>query len=131
MSALIEQATVDGYKEAEQMTGFFTMIEDNVAIPFATKVLGVEVTVEAVDPTEDEQMGRCLFPGSVPAASADPGPAVAGSGAGRRGVDRGVPGMVDRVLVVTGKPHRLPPQVQVWVDARRRYRLSHEQLATP
>ena len=42
-------------------------------------------------------------------------------------MDRGVPGLVCRV--VTGTPDRLPPQVQVWVDARRRYRLSPAQVA--
>jgi hypothetical protein len=39
--------------------------------------------------------------------------------------------VVDRgeVWVVTRKPALLPPQVQVWVDARRRYGLSHAQVA--
>ena len=37
--------------------------------------------------------------------------------------------MVERVLVVTGKPDRLPPQVRVWVDARRLHQLSHAQVA--
>jgi hypothetical protein len=32
-------------------------------------------------------------------------------------------------VVVTGKPDRLPPQLQVWVDARRRCRLSYAQVA--
>jgi hypothetical protein len=44
-------------------------------------------------------------------------------------VDRGVPGLVHRVMVVTGTPGRLPSQLQVWVDARGRYRLSHAQVA--
>jgi hypothetical protein len=44
-------------------------------------------------------------------------------------VDRGIPGLVDRVVVVSGKADRLPPQLQLWVDARRRYRLSHAQVA--
>jgi len=37
--------------------------------------------------------------------------------------------MVERVLIVTGKPDRLPPQVRVWVDARRRHQLSHAPVA--
>lgn len=41
---------------------------------------------------------------------------------------RGVPGLVDWGVVVTGTPGRLPPQLQIWVDARRRYRLSHAQV---
>jgi hypothetical protein len=56
LAALIEQATVDAYNESEQTTGFFTMIEENLALPFVTQVLGVPVTVEAVDLTEDERI---------------------------------------------------------------------------
>ena len=36
ISALIEQATVDAYNESEQATGFFTMMEENLAVPFVT-----------------------------------------------------------------------------------------------
>src|SRR5690348_12892184 len=56
LAALIEQATVDAYSESEQTTGFFTMIEENLALPFVTQVLGVSVTVAAVDLTEDERI---------------------------------------------------------------------------
>jgi len=56
LAALIEQATVDAYDESEETTGFFTMIEENLALPFVTQVLGVPVTVEAVDLTEDERI---------------------------------------------------------------------------
>jgi len=49
LDKLIEEATVDCYNESEEVTGIFTMIEDNLAVPFATTVLGVEVTVERVD----------------------------------------------------------------------------------
>jgi hypothetical protein len=48
LDKLIEEATVDCYDEDEQATGFFTMIEDNLDLPFATRVLGVEVSVVAV-----------------------------------------------------------------------------------
>jgi hypothetical protein len=54
--AMIEQATVDCYNESEQVTGFFTMLEDNLVVPFGIQVLGVEVTIEAVDLTGDEQI---------------------------------------------------------------------------
>lgn len=30
---------------------------------------------------------------------------------------------------MTAKPNRLPPQLQAWADARRRFRLSHAQVA--
>ncbi|GAA2617268.1 hypothetical protein GCM10010399_55330 [Dactylosporangium fulvum] len=42
LDALVEEATVDCYNEDEQLTGLFTMIEDNLALPFTTEVLGVD-----------------------------------------------------------------------------------------
>lgn len=47
---------MDAYNESEQAVGFYTMIEDNLDLPFQTEVLGVEVTVEEVDITEDDQV---------------------------------------------------------------------------
>ena len=49
LDALVEEATVDAYGEEEQVIGFFTMIEDNLEIPFETTILGVKVEVESVD----------------------------------------------------------------------------------
>ncbi len=40
---------MDAYGESEQVLGLFTMIEDNLDLPFVTKVLGLNVTVEKVD----------------------------------------------------------------------------------
>ncbi len=56
LDALIAQATVDCYHDSECVTGFYTMLEDNLATPFQTVVLGVDVTVTAVDLTVDEQI---------------------------------------------------------------------------
>ena len=53
---LIEAATVDCYNDSEYVTGFYTMIEDHLATPFHTEVLGVEVTVTKVDLTADDQI---------------------------------------------------------------------------
>ncbi|HEV2373581.1 MAG TPA: hypothetical protein VGS19_15585 [Streptosporangiaceae bacterium] len=58
LDALIEQATVDAYGEDEQMAGFQAMLEERLAVPFRTTVLGVEVTVTKID----------LLPGSGVAA---------------------------------------------------------------
>jgi len=49
LDKLIEEATVDCYNESEEVSGIFTMLEDNLEVPFATKILGVDVTVERVD----------------------------------------------------------------------------------
>lgn len=56
LDALVEEATVDCYGEDEQVTGLFTMIEDNLALPFRTVVLGVGVAVENVDLTVSGQI---------------------------------------------------------------------------
>ena len=46
---MIEEATVDCYDELEQASGFYTMMEDHLAVPFTTQVLGVEVSVVGVE----------------------------------------------------------------------------------
>jgi hypothetical protein len=56
LDQLIAEATIDAYNESEQKSGFYTMIEDYLAMPFRTEVLGVEVTVERIDMTIDEQI---------------------------------------------------------------------------
>ena len=56
LAEMIEEATVDAYGEVELVTGWFTMIDDNLAVPFETKVLGVPVTVERVDLNRSEQI---------------------------------------------------------------------------
>lgn len=40
---------MDCYNESEELTGLYTMIEDNVALPFTTRVLDVDVEVEELD----------------------------------------------------------------------------------
>ena len=56
LDAMVTQATVDCYNDDEQVTGLFTLIEDNLAVPFPTEVLGVPVTVESVDLSDAGQI---------------------------------------------------------------------------
>jgi hypothetical protein len=49
LAALIEEATVDAYGEAEQLGGFHAVLNEHVEVPFTTTVLGVEVTVVGID----------------------------------------------------------------------------------
>jgi hypothetical protein len=56
LAALIADATVDCYNESEAVTGFFTMIEDHLEVPFAAVVLGVDVEVTGVELTEREEI---------------------------------------------------------------------------
>jgi hypothetical protein len=53
---LVEEAIVDAYDESEQRGGLFTRMEDQLALPFETNVLGVPVTVERIDLTEANEV---------------------------------------------------------------------------
>jgi hypothetical protein len=53
VAEMIEEATVDAYDESEQATGWFTMFENHLDLPFDTDVLGVRVTVEKIDLRDD------------------------------------------------------------------------------
>ncbi len=50
---LIEEATVDAHDESEQLVGLVTMLEEHLAVPFQTSVLGADVTVTRVDQSDD------------------------------------------------------------------------------
>ncbi len=39
LEALIEEAVVDAYGDEEQTGGFFTMIEEHLALPFSVSIL--------------------------------------------------------------------------------------------
>lgn len=60
LDALVEEAIVDCYDESEQAMGLFAMLEQHLKLPFVTRVLGVEVTVEEIDVTDrDEIVAIC------------------------------------------------------------------------
>src|SRR5258708_23520741 len=52
LDELVEEAIVDAYGEDEQLTGFYTMIEENLALPFTTRALSVEATVAGIHPPD-------------------------------------------------------------------------------
>ena len=56
LDALITEATADCYNDSECVTGFYTMLIDNLAVPFQTMVLGMDVAVADIDLTDDEQI---------------------------------------------------------------------------
>jgi hypothetical protein len=55
LDELIEEAIVDCHDEEEQANGFFTIMDDNLALPFMTPILGVEASVAAI---EMDEFGR-------------------------------------------------------------------------
>lgn len=65
LDKLIEEATTDAYNESEQAGGFFTMIEENLALPFVTQVLGQEVTVAKIDITKRDEIVAICARGKV------------------------------------------------------------------
>ncbi|PPK63801.1 calcium-binding protein [Actinokineospora auranticolor] len=56
IDALIAEATVDCYNDSECVTGFYTMLENKLMVPFHTEVLGVDVAVTGVVLGEDDQV---------------------------------------------------------------------------
>jgi hypothetical protein len=56
LAEMIEEATVDAYDESEQATGWFTMFEEHLALPFDTVVLGVPVRVTRIDHRDDKRL---------------------------------------------------------------------------
>ncbi len=56
LDQMIEEAVVDAYGESEQVASFYSMLDDNLGVPFQTEVLGLAVTVERIDITADGQI---------------------------------------------------------------------------
>jgi hypothetical protein len=53
LDALVGEAIVDCYDREEQAAGLYTLVQDNLATPFQTQVLGLDVLVEDVDLRDD------------------------------------------------------------------------------
>jgi hypothetical protein len=49
LDELIEEATVDCHDEEDQVNGFFAIMEENLALPFMTPILGVDASVAAIE----------------------------------------------------------------------------------
>lgn len=92
LDELVEQAIVDAYGDDEQTIGFYSMINDNLSLPFTTTVLGVEARVKRVDVTASGIVAICI-----------------------RGSDRQAIPILDLVLPVP------PPHGSEWIAAYRRW----------
>jgi hypothetical protein len=64
LDAMIEEATVDCYNESEQATGIFTMMQEHLALPFQTVVLGTSATVVEIDITDRDEIVAVCTSGS-------------------------------------------------------------------
>ncbi len=56
LDELVEDALVDAYGESEQVTAFYTMMENDLRLPFETEILGMTVIVDGIDITDDDQL---------------------------------------------------------------------------
>ena len=56
LDELVEEAIVDANGEEEAAMGFYTMLENDLKLPFDTEVLGVKVTVESIDFAGDDRL---------------------------------------------------------------------------
>ena len=56
LDAMIEEAIIDAYNDEEQITGLFTMLEEHLALPFDTEILGITVTVTKIDLTASNEI---------------------------------------------------------------------------
>jgi hypothetical protein len=59
LDALVAEATIDCDDETECVMGFYTMIGDQLATPFLTRVLGVDVTVSGIDLSGEQIVAVC------------------------------------------------------------------------
>lgn len=61
---MVEEAMVDCYNESEQVDGLFTLLQEHLAVPFASEFLGLPITVERVELNpQDEIVAVCTRAG--------------------------------------------------------------------
>lgn len=65
LDALVAEATVDCYNDDEAVTGLFTLIDEHLAVPFQTEVLGIPVTVKKVDLSVDGEIAAVCVRGKA------------------------------------------------------------------
>lgn len=60
LDELVEEAIIDAYGEDEQRVGLLTMMQEHLAVPFLTEILGTAVRIERVDLNDaDEIVAIC------------------------------------------------------------------------
>jgi hypothetical protein len=60
LDELVEEAIIDAYGESEQLVGLLCTLQQHLAVPFTTEILGTIVRVERVDVNDaDEIVAIC------------------------------------------------------------------------
>jgi hypothetical protein len=57
---MVKEAVIDCHDEEEALTGFATMVENNLVVPFETTVLGITVTVTGVTHMSHGLVADCV-----------------------------------------------------------------------
>jgi hypothetical protein len=65
LNELVAEATIDCCNTSECITGFYTMLEEQLELPFQTEVLGVAVTVVDIDLTDGDQIAAVCVRGGT------------------------------------------------------------------
>ena len=61
----VAEATLDCCNESECITGFYTILDERLELPFQTEVLGVAVSVTDIDLTDDDQIAAVCVRGGT------------------------------------------------------------------
>jgi len=56
LNELVEEATIDAHDDSEQLVGLLCMLEEYLAVPFTTEILGTAVRVERVDTNDADDI---------------------------------------------------------------------------
>src|SRR5262245_9924931 len=56
LNELVEEAIIDAYGESEQLVGFLCTLQQQLAVPFTSEILGIVVRVERVDLTDANEI---------------------------------------------------------------------------
>jgi len=65
LDTMIEEATVDCYNDSERATGFYTMLDEHLAVPFQARFQNVDVDVIGVDLSGNDQIMAICVGGGV------------------------------------------------------------------
>jgi Calcium binding len=60
IAEMIHEAAVDFYGDDEQLMGFYSMLEDNIKVPFTTELPGLQVTVSGVRQQPGHIVATCV-----------------------------------------------------------------------
>jgi hypothetical protein len=56
LAELVEEAIIDANSESEQVVGLLCMLQEHLAVPFTTEILGMTVRVERMDVTNADEI---------------------------------------------------------------------------